>query len=90
MPPVARPCTASPAPLHTEGIQATWKDDVTQENVIFGGIYVGADKTWEKTYANAVLENNGDIVLCPAEQLKDKCGGACRLRTPPLNWAARA
>jgi len=49
------------------GIQATWKDDVTQSNIIFGGIYVGMDKEWNKTYKNGVLDNYGDIVLCPGE-----------------------
>ena len=53
------------------GIQCTWKDDVTQSNVIYGGIYVGMDKTWEKTYANAVLTNYGDILLCPGELVNE-------------------
>lgn len=49
------------------GIQSTWKDDVTQSNIIYGGIYVGMDKTWVKAYENAKLVNNGDILLCPGE-----------------------
>ena len=50
-----------------KGIQSTWKDDVTQQNIIFGGIYVGMDKTWTTSYPKAVLTNNGDILLCPGE-----------------------
>ena len=47
------------------GIQCTWKDDVTQSNIVYGGIFVGMDKTWSTVNAEALLENNGDIVLCP-------------------------
>lgn len=49
------------------GIQCTWKDDVTQSNIIYGGIYVGMGKDWVTTYPDAVLTNNGDIVICPGE-----------------------
>jgi hypothetical protein len=49
------------------GIQSTWKDDVTQSNIIYGGVYVGMDNTWMKAYESGMLENNGDLVLCPGE-----------------------
>ena len=47
-----------------KGIQVTWKDDVTQEGVVPGELCVGTDikGNIEK---NAVLNNYGDIVLCP-------------------------
>lgn len=49
-----------------KGIQVTWKDDVTQEGVVPGGIYVGY--LGEDIYnPNAKLSNNGDIVLVPGE-----------------------
>ena len=50
------------------GIQSTWKDDVTQKNIIYGAVYVGIDRNLD-TYDKAELVNNGDIVLCPGELL---------------------
>jgi len=47
-----------------KGIQISWKDDVTQDSVYMGHLYVGmaADGT---TSASARLENSGDIVMVP-------------------------
>ncbi len=47
-----------------KGIQISWKDDVTQDSVYMGHLYVGraADGT---TSASARLENTGDIVMVP-------------------------
>lgn len=49
-----------------KGIQITWKDDVTQEGVVPGVIYVGIDP-YGNVYRNAALINNGDIVIAPGE-----------------------
>ena len=46
-----------------KGIQISWKDDVTQDNVTMGSLYNG--KEGETISANATLENSGDIVLVP-------------------------
>ena len=47
-----------------KGIQISWKDDVTQNNVEPGCLYNGKDKKGvvEKS---AILQNNGDILLNP-------------------------
>ena len=47
-----------------KGIQLSWKDDVTQDNIEPGSLYNGKDKNG-KIYSGAVLENNGDILLNP-------------------------
>ena len=47
-----------------KGIQVSWKDDVTQKNVYPGALYNGKDRDGN-IYQNAVLENNGDILLNP-------------------------
>ena len=47
-----------------KGIQLSWKDDVTQNNIEPGSLYNGKDKNG-KIYSGAVLENNGDILLNP-------------------------
>ena len=49
------------------GIQCSWKDDVTQENIMFGTAFVGIDKDWSIANDNAQLVNRGDIVLCPGD-----------------------
>ena len=48
------------------GIQISWKDDVTQENVRKGELFNGTDSTGA-VYADALLQNNGDIVLRPGQ-----------------------
>ena len=47
-----------------KGIQVSWKDDVTQNNVEPGVLYNGKDRDGNIA-ANALLINNGDIVLIP-------------------------
>ena len=47
-----------------KGIQLSWKDDVTQNNIEPGSLYNGRDRNG-KIYSGAVLENNGDILLNP-------------------------
>ena len=47
-----------------KGIQISWKDDVTQQNVEPGALYNGIDRDGN-TAPNAQLINNGDIVLSP-------------------------
>ena len=49
-----------------KGIQISWKDDVTQPNVVPGTLFNGKDRNG-KIYTGAVLENNGDIVLVPGK-----------------------
>lgn len=46
------------------GIQISWKDDVTQQNVTMGELHNGRD-TDGNVYAEALLNNFGDIVLVP-------------------------
>ncbi len=48
------------------GIQITWKDDVTQPGVVPGVIYVGLD-SMGNVYREAMLVNNGDIVIAPGQ-----------------------
>lgn len=49
-----------------KGIQIAWKDDVTQPNVVPGIFYNG--KSSDGTiFADALLQNNGDILLNPGE-----------------------
>ncbi len=58
--------------VYHRGIQSTWKDDVTQKNIIFGGIYVGMDKDWKTVNSEkATLTNFGDIILCPGEVVNE-------------------
>ena len=47
-----------------KGIQISWKDDVTQDSVYMGHLYVGVDGE-KKTNPDALLENHGDVVLVP-------------------------
>lgn len=47
-----------------KGIQISWKDDVTQNNVEPGSLLNGKDRDG-KIEKNAVLQNNGDILLDP-------------------------
>ena len=47
-----------------KGIQVGWKDDVTQKNVYPGTLTNGQDRNGT-TYQNALLLNNGDILLVP-------------------------
>ena len=47
-----------------KGIQVTWKDDVTQEGVVPGVLYVGIDAK-DNIVKGAEVNNYGDIVLCP-------------------------
>ena len=47
-----------------KGIIISWKDDVTQPNVYPGTFFNGQDRDGN-VYANAVLLNNGDILLFP-------------------------
>ena len=47
-----------------KGIQLSWKDDVTQNNIEPGAMYNGKDKNGN-IYSGAILENNGDILLNP-------------------------
>jgi len=47
-----------------KGIQISWKDDVTQPNVVPGTLYNGIDRNGTE-HAGAKLINNGDIVLNP-------------------------
>ena len=47
-----------------KGIQVTWKDDVTQEGVVPGVLYVGIDAEGN-IVKDAVVNNYGDIVLVP-------------------------
>ena len=63
---------------HHKGIQLTWKDNVTSDQADGNGkytvnaemqpgkIYLGIDEN-NQSYANAVLNNYGDIVLVPGE-----------------------
>ena len=46
-----------------KGIQISWKDDVTQDNITMGSLYNG--KEGETISTNASIENSGDIVLVP-------------------------
>ena len=46
------------------GIQIIWKDDVTQEGVVPGTLFVGRDADGV-IYSDARLTNNGDIVIAP-------------------------
>ena len=48
------------------GIQIAWKDDVTQENVRKGELFNGTDSAGG-IYTDALLQNNGDIVLRPGQ-----------------------
>lgn len=50
-----------------KGITASWKDDVTQQNVTYGMIVNGQDRDGKTTNPNATIINNGDIVLNPGE-----------------------
>ncbi len=47
-----------------KGLQITWKDDVTQAGVVPGTVYVGIDPSGN-IYRNAILVNNGDVVIAP-------------------------
>ena len=47
-----------------KGIQVTWKDDVRQEGVVPGELCVGSDIKGNIN-KDAILNNYGDIVLCP-------------------------
>ena len=47
-----------------QGIQVSWKDDVTQQNVYPGALYNGVDRDGN-IYDTATLRNNGDIVMIP-------------------------
>ncbi len=47
-----------------KGIQVSWKDDVTQANVWPGVLINGEDKNGNQN-PDAVLENNGDLILVP-------------------------
>lgn len=47
-----------------KGIQISWKDDVTQPNVVPGTLYNGIDRNGV-THSGAQLINNGDIILNP-------------------------
>ena len=49
-----------------KGIQIAWKDDVTQSQVVPGTLYNGKGKDGT-VYADALLQNNGDILLNPGE-----------------------
>ena len=49
---------------YPRGIIVSWKDDVTQKNVVPGTLYNGIDSNGT-VYPNALLINNGDIVLAP-------------------------
>ena len=47
-----------------KGIQVSWKDDVTQKNVEPGSLLNGKNRDG-KIEKNAILQNNGDILLNP-------------------------
>ena len=47
-----------------KGIQISWKDDVTQDSVYMGHLYIGQDVE-KRCYPGARLVNKGDIVLVP-------------------------
>ena len=47
-----------------KGIQISWKDDVTQNNVEPGSLFNGKDRNG-KIEKSAILQNNGDILLNP-------------------------
>ena len=47
-----------------KGIQISWKDDVTQNNVEPGALLNGKDRNG-KIVKDAILQNNGDILLNP-------------------------
>jgi hypothetical protein len=51
---------------YPRGIFVSWKDDITQQNVVPGAIHNGVDAAGTK-YADAQLVNNGDIVLSPGK-----------------------
>lgn len=53
-----------------KGIIASWKDDVTQQNVVYGSIINGQDGNGN-TNTRALIINNGDIVLVPGELIND-------------------
>ena len=64
------------------GLQISWKDDVTQDSVDMGKLVNGADGFEETSKKNpeAVIENNGDIVLVPGildnyAKIENKAGG---------------
>ena len=48
------------------GIQVSWKDDVTQQNVTMGELHNGRDKDGN-LFVDALLNNLGDIVLVPGK-----------------------
>lgn len=48
------------------GIVVAWKDDVTQDNIYPGSIINGKDRNGN-LYPDAILINNGDIVMTPGE-----------------------
>ena len=50
------------------GIQVSWKDDVTQQNVTMGELRNGMDREGN-TLLEALLHNLGDIVLVPGKLL---------------------
>lgn len=50
--------------VYHKGIQIAWKDDVTQNNVEPGSLLNGKDRNG-KIEKNAILLNNGDILLNP-------------------------
>ena len=47
-----------------KGLQISWKDDVTQESVLMGSLYIGEDSDNSKN-PGALLKNSGDVVLVP-------------------------
>ena len=61
------------------GIQISWKDDVTQDSVYMGHLFVGEDAA-KNLNPGALLKNSGDIVLVPGilecfGQLENSTGG---------------